>query len=511
MKINLTKDRITEIFLFVFLIVCFTYFFPRWADPNQNSRLDTIVAVVDDGTFQIDKYVENTVDYAIVGDHYYSDKAPGTALLGIPIYAGLHIILDHPIIQGLMQKLENNDAFRATLRQDGSGILEQKVRFAIAQIVLTFFVSTLPSAILGVLLFRFTSLFTADIGKRLSLVLGYALFTPAFAYAGAYYGHQLSAALLFGAFYLVASEVKDRSALAPLSVSKSLSIGLLLGVSVLTEYPSALVVGILYLYTLYHLYRQGRWQRIGWVTLAGSVIAVVLMAYNTAIFGSPFKLGYSDSTLWQTQHDTGFMSLTMPHWDAMWGITFGIFRGLFVLSPLLLLAIPGFYLWWQSRRFRGEFWVALSSILAMFLFNSSSIMWWGGFAIGPRYILPMLPFLAFPIIFVFLRWEKRIWFKILAVILYGWSLFATWGLTLAEQAFPPDTIYNPFLGYALPNWRIGNIARNLGTVLGFRGLWSLIPLFVILVMVAGIWWWVMHHDTKLFVHQKNPPVFNWNR
>lgn len=101
--------------LFLFLFVCNAYFFPRWADPNQNSRLDMVVAVVEDGTFQIDDYVENTVDYAKVGDHYYSDKAPGAAFLGIPLYAGLKILLDSPLLVRLTDRIGQSEAFRTTL------------------------------------------------------------------------------------------------------------------------------------------------------------------------------------------------------------------------------------------------------------------------------------------------------------------------------------------------------------------------------------------------------------
>jgi hypothetical protein len=97
---RLPKVRVVELVLFFMLLISFIYTFPRWADPNQNSRLNMVFAVVEDGTFQIDRYVENTVDYAKVGEHYYSDKAPGTAFLGIPIYAGLKVFLDSPFWKG---------------------------------------------------------------------------------------------------------------------------------------------------------------------------------------------------------------------------------------------------------------------------------------------------------------------------------------------------------------------------------------------------------------------------
>jgi hypothetical protein len=137
-------ERRTEIILFFILLVSYSYIFPRWADPNQNSRLDMIVAVVDDHTLQIDKYVQNTVDYAKVGEHYYSDKAPGIAFAGIPIYAGLKIVLNTPITQTLLEKLKNNSSFQATLNPEGTGVFEEKLRFALALIVISFFLSILP-------------------------------------------------------------------------------------------------------------------------------------------------------------------------------------------------------------------------------------------------------------------------------------------------------------------------------------------------------------------------------
>jgi len=265
----------------------------------------------------------------------------------------------------------------------------------------------------------------------------------------------------------------------------------LLGYSVITEYPAALVAGILFLYTFARLADR---RRIGWVMLSGGLVAAGWMAYNTVVFGGPLSLGYSHSELWQEQHHTGFMSLTLPHWEAFWGITFSSFRGLFLLSPLMLLALPGFCLWYRSGEHRTEFWVALSSTAAMILFNSSSIMWWGGFAIGPRYLLPMLPLMAMPIIFVFREWGDRMWMRVLSAALFGWSLVATWGLTLAEQAFPPDTLRNPLLEHAWPNWQAGNIARNLGMFLHLPGVVSLLPLLVGIAGLLAVLWFLSRRE-----------------
>ncbi len=501
-SMNARSERLTAALLFSILLMTYVYVFPRWADPNQDARLKMVVAVVDDGTFQIDKYLGTTVDYAKVGDHYYSDKAPGVAFLGIPVYATLRGVLDLPVMDSLVNRLANSESFKATLRADGSGVLEQKVRFAITQIVIAVVVGAIPSAILGVLIYLWLAQVTTSVWLRLIVALGYGLLTPAYAYANTMYGHQLSAALLFGAFYWVSTARKQ------LSIPALLGIGFLLSYAFVTEYPVALVVSILYFYTFYRLFKLGQWKGVIWVSLSAAVVAAAWMAYNTTVFGGPLTLGYGFSEQWTAQHHTGFMSLTLPHFDALWGITFGVFRGLFVLAPWLLWTVPGFWLWWRSGTMRAEFGVTLVSVIAIFLFNSASIMWWGGFAIGPRYLLPALPFLALSIVFALRAWGGTLWLRLALAVLLAWSFVATWGLTLAEQAFPSDAILNPLVEYALPNWQAGNIARNLGTIAGFRGALSFAPLVLLLGLVSAGWWWAWRRSQVVHVERQTitPPA-----
>jgi hypothetical protein len=92
------SKRFAELILFLTLLVCYAYFFPRWAEWNQNSRMDLTLAIVDQGRFAIDDYYENTGDYAVYGDHIYTDKAPGTSFLGVPAYAAFRWLAHVPVV-----------------------------------------------------------------------------------------------------------------------------------------------------------------------------------------------------------------------------------------------------------------------------------------------------------------------------------------------------------------------------------------------------------------------------
>jgi hypothetical protein len=474
--------------LFLVLLISYIYFLPRWADPNQNSRLNMIVAAVDQGTLRIDDYVDNTVDYAKFEGHYYSDKAPGIALLGIPVYAAIKPFLNLSPISQILERAAYSDAFVDTLNKAGTGLFINKIHFAVAQIAATWVVISLPAALLGVLLYRFMGHFTLHEGHRLMVALIYGLATIAFPYAGALYGHQLVAFFLFTAFYLLftgsSSYSDDRASsfLARYRISNERLIlsGFLLGWSVITEYPAAILAGLIFLYSLYRLSDH---RRALWMVLGGLPPVLLAVALNLAMFRTPLPVGYRYSELWVEQHSTGFMSLVLPRPAALWGITFDPFRGLFFLSPVLLLALPGLYVLWNRRQWRAEFWLSTLGLVGFFLFNSASIMWWGGYSIGPRYLVPILPFLTWPLIMWLDHWGNRLWIYFLTMVLTLWSFLLVWGETLGGQAFPPDTIRDTLGGYTWPHLRAGDIARNLGMILDLKGWMSLLPLTVVLTLL----------------------------
>jgi hypothetical protein len=235
-------------------------------------------------------------------------------------------------------------------------------------------------------------------------------------------------------------------------------------------------------YALWFLERKWEVIKVG---LGGLPLALVLGWYNAVCFGSPFASSYRYLGRFPEISNSGLLGFSQPSLEALWGITFSPYRGLFFLSPFLLLALPGFWYLLRTRAWRAEGLVWLGLILAQLALLSAWYDWRGGFAIGPRNLLNVLPFFVPPVAACAAMWRQRRAGQLAVLGAMALSFGLVWVASTSGQDYAPIVIANPLADFFWPRFVAGDITRNLGMVFGLPAWFSLLP---VLALLGGSLW-----------------------
>jgi hypothetical protein len=428
-------DRLTILVVFLAALFSYASFFQSTENPNARTRMFLTLALLEQGSTKIDRYHDYTLDRAVVGQHYYSEKAPGLSFTAIPAVA-----------VGLWAFAGGAEMF------DGEG----KATKAFDR--LTWMATLSTSGIFAALAVVAVYLLALEFGAHRAgagfAAIGLAWGTPLWGWATAFLGHAVAAGCLsLGLLALVLASREQMTTTRHRHLFAATA-GALLAWAVVVELIAAGAVVI--------ILACGAWRarlmpgplrnRLA-VTVAifAAIFLAPLFVYNASAFGAPWHFGYSYTESWYPAMNEGVVGFSVPSPAIVSELLFGRYRGLVWISPLCLAALAAGI--WQTVRARSETRVAMALSLSItiyyLLLNSSYAYWDGGWSTGPRHLTASLPFLVLPLA---IAWgESAAWLRAALSALLLASAFL--GLIcVSTSMFAPDFFEDALNVFLLPSF-----------------------------------------------------------
>ncbi len=372
------RDRLTALALFaVISSLCYATS-AGITSSNDGSHYALLRAMADEGRFRIETYAHFAEgnDLAIRDGVIYSDRPPGTALLGIPFYVVGGLL--PPPIQALPTRHDEGNPRLAYLLM-------------------------LPAlAAGGVVAVVYQLLRACRLPAEAALTASIALGTGStlFKYGGVLFSHALSALLVVSGVALALSAGRA----GRLKPAAALALGLTLGLSLTVEYSNVLFVAIVLLYLVLSL--KGRLMRRPNRAAAALLAAALalpigfLLAYHTVSFGGPLTTSYryainypwaaSLRTTFDVPLSQGLPGMLWYGHDARGEEN----QGLLLLMPITLAAAGG--LWPYLRSWGREAALTLG-LFGVYLVLFATHHTFSGFTADGRYLMPFLPLWFLPL------------------------------------------------------------------------------------------------------------------
>ncbi len=389
--------------------------------------------VVPTVTFLEPGQVAATGDLSWAAGHFHPAKAPGTSFLAVPAYFLLH----------QLDRLAGLDA------DDVSTLTRNAWLTSVFSVGLV--------AALGCVIF-FRLALDASGGSAVASLLAtltFAFGTLYFPYATTLYEHDIVAVALLGALYLL-HRARDAAARLPEQVVRARTLvalaGLCAGYAAITNYVVAGAVVLLGAYLVLSVRVPRGW---AWFSLGVLGPFLLICGYNLACFSTPFTTNYAhESPAFQSGDGALLGVFLRPRWEVLAAVLVSPYRGLFFGAPVLVMGAYGLVAWVRRPETRGLAWLSITMTVFFLLVVMTFNGWHGGWAVGPRYLVPAIPFLALPLAAAFGRFFRT------TSILAAFSI-ATMLLVTAVDPQAPEDVRRPLTQYVWPLFTEGRVTPLL--------------------------------------------------
>ena len=384
-------DRTLARSVFLLLVAIYTATFTGLPEHDGEVEFQTVSSLVRNqdlalgGTDEADYIVER--GFAVregAGEkqgRYYSWFGIGQAIVGVPFYvAGRGL-------SKLLPRFEERHA-ETTLLVDERGRSYRRSEY-FAHLVVGWR-NSLLTAMTASLIFLAARYLGAHRIAGWVAAVGYGLCTYAWPQARSTLNDVQATFFLFLAFYLLLKLRERFDHYGRARVVDLFLFGAALGMSFLTRLTTALALPVLFLGALLVLTRGRRHlRRPGSLSASLALILVPSLGclgfffwVNEARFGDPLEPGYGLSPNY----------FSYPALIGLASLFIAPGKGLLVMAPPVLLAPFGFLRAWR----RGERlwpWTMLAMLVGIPFLYAFSQGWHGAWTYGPRYLLPLVPYL----------------------------------------------------------------------------------------------------------------------
>jgi hypothetical protein len=401
------RTTIVSIILFLFSVVVYevtTYGGIR--SPDSEVVFRTAEALATENHFAVAGDIEQWRGFGLprgIDGKQYSVFGPGQAIAAAPFVwlgqklldadwlhpRGANVPISHAVDNGLHYALNH----RAVADPQPHAL-----RWVASQL------NILITAMTVVVFWKLALLMAGNWRAALVATLAFGFATMAWAYAGTFLSEPLATLLTLSSFYLL---VQRDPTFGPSGGSRagSVAAGALLGSAVATHITAILFVPFFLAYAIQpHLTRQRPADGVAPAALfaLGLVVLLALLAYYNQIrFGNPLETGRGAGP---NAARFAYGVFVNPA-QGLYGLLMSTNKSIFLYNPIILLGIVAWRHLHRRHRLLSLILTALLVVRLGFLATRSD--WHGGFSLGPRFLVMVLPFLCLPLALAAARWFEE--------------------------------------------------------------------------------------------------------
>ncbi|MCZ7557112.1 MAG: glycosyltransferase family 39 protein [Bacteroidia bacterium] len=376
--------------LFATVWLTYAMFFTPAGGVTPNRYMNTTHSLVNEGSFTIDKYHENTCDKAYYEGHYYAGALPGPSIFAVPSYV-LFKLMYAMLPDAIKANFGEIQSYKKTKLEDSSfyGSVDN-VEYFLSQGFVVIFTVGVAGALLVLFIYKISLLVTSSAFTSYMVAIAFAFATHIMWHAVVLFEQVFS--MLFTAmavYYLLRAEHDE------LTKWHVVALGLVTAMTFTVEVSGLLVAAGVTIYVV--MFKR----QFTVLYFAGFAIPVIALAlHNVVLFDHPFKTGYHflAGESYQNIVSEGMIGLSYPRAERFIGLLLSPERGLLLFAPISMLAIVSFGHAIVDKQKRDRMLVFSGVMFLSALCYVASFKGWNaGGAFGPRYLLFAMPFLVIPV------------------------------------------------------------------------------------------------------------------